>query len=142
CLSATKASSRFGPVVPFVPALASVWQPPQVATKSFLPAAASPEVTRPTAPQPTAVAATRPARPTTTGLRRGRQLLADGCDRLLTGAIDREDTVEPGDLEDLRDVPVAADERQPAVVRPQALDAAHEHAECGRVDEQIGRAHV
>ncbi len=32
-----KASSRFGPTVPFVPASASVWQPPHAWTKSFLP---------------------------------------------------------------------------------------------------------
>ncbi len=32
-----KASSRFGPIVPFVPASASAWHPPHAWTKSFLP---------------------------------------------------------------------------------------------------------
>jgi hypothetical protein len=50
--------------------------------------------------------------------------------------MDREDAVEPGDLEDLRDVSVAADEREPAVLDSQALDAADEDAERGRVDER------
>ena len=35
------ASSRFGPIVPLVPASASVWQPPQVVMNSFLPFARS-----------------------------------------------------------------------------------------------------
>ena len=38
-------------------------------------------------------------------------------DRLVARRVDREDAVETGDLEDLRDVPVAADERELAVVR-------------------------
>src|SRR4029079_6979619 len=50
--------------------------------------------------------------------------------------IDREDPVETRDLEDLRDVPVAADERELAVVRAQPLHAADENAEGGRVDER------
>src|SRR5438045_2093441 len=56
-------------------------------------------------------------------------------DRLVPGREDREDAVEPRDLEDLRDVPVAADERQLAVVRAEALDAADEDAEGRGVDE-------
>src|SRR6478736_1840240 len=116
-LSAANASSRFGPIVPVVPASASVWHEPHFAWKSFLPATGSPEVTRPTAPQPALTAATRPASPTRAALRRGRELLVDGSDRFLTAGVDREDAVEPGDLEDLRDVPVAADEGQPPVVR-------------------------
>src|SRR5918995_580145 len=50
--------------------------------------------------------------------------------------MDREDAVETGDLEDLGDVAVAAHERQLALIRAQALDAADEHAERGRVDER------
>ena len=55
---------------------------------------------------------------------------------LVAGRIDREDAVEPGDLEDLRDVPVAADEREPAFLGAEPLDAADEHAERCRVDER------
>src|SRR4029079_5521581 len=55
---------------------------------------------------------------------------------LLARGIDREDLVETGDLEDLGDVAVTADERELAVVRPQSLDAAHEDAERRRVDER------
>src|SRR5947209_4616698 len=121
-LSAAKASSRFGPIFPCVPASARVWQEPHLSLKSVLPAAASPDVTRPTAPQPAATAATRTASPTTTGLRRGGQLLVDRRDRVFAAGVDREDTVETGDLEDLRDVAVATDERQLAVVRAEPLD--------------------
>ena len=53
----------------------------------------------------------------------------------VAGPVDREDAVEAGDFEDLRDVPVAADERELPVVRAQALDPSDEHAEGGRVDE-------
>src|SRR4051794_35918753 len=38
------AASRFGPVVPFVPARLSTWQEPHLATKSFLPLVALPAV--------------------------------------------------------------------------------------------------
>src|SRR5262249_31104795 len=55
---------------------------------------------------------------------------------LLARGVDREHLVEAGDLEDLRDVAVAADQRELAVVRPQPLDAADEHAERRRVDER------
>src|SRR2546430_7856849 len=54
---------------------------------------------------------------------------------VVAGRVDREDAVEPGDLEDLRDVAIAADERELPVVRAEPLDAADEHAERGRVDE-------
>src|SRR6516225_12442449 len=50
--------------------------------------------------------------------------------------MNREDAVEAGDLEDLGDVPVAADERELAVVRAEPLDAADEHSERRRVDER------
>src|SRR5262249_15384567 len=56
--------------------------------------------------------------------------------RLVARRMDREDAVEARDLEDLRDVAVAANEGELAVVRPQALDAADEHAERRRVDER------
>src|ERR687883_197604 len=54
---------------------------------------------------------------------------------LLAGGIDREDAIEAGDLEDLRDVAVAADQRELAVVRAQPLDTADQHTERGGVDE-------
>ena len=56
---ARKASSRFGPTMPLVPAWASVWQEPHFATKAFLPAirlALSPPLTL---PQPEAASAVR-----------------------------------------------------------------------------------
>src|SRR5207248_8498316 len=56
-------------------------------------------------------------------------------DRFVARRIDREDPIETRDLEDLRDVPVAADERELAVVRAEPLDAAHEDAERRRIDE-------
>src|SRR3954470_19732306 len=45
--------SRFGPTLPFVPAAASVWQPPQLEVKIFLPSGAAP----PPPPPPPAAAA-------------------------------------------------------------------------------------
>jgi hypothetical protein len=56
-----KASSRFGPSVPFDPASASVWQVAHWifgSRKSCLPRLASPSVTRLTAPHPAAEKAT------------------------------------------------------------------------------------
>ena len=61
------ASSRFGPIVPFVPASARVWQPPQALRKRSLPAAWLPLVEYPPVPQPAsanAAAATAQAPPT------------------------------------------------------------------------------
>src|SRR6185437_2390314 len=55
---------------------------------------------------------------------------------LVAGRVDREDAVETGDLEDLRDVPVAADKRELAVVRAEPLHAADEDAERRGVDER------
>src|SRR5262245_22159869 len=71
-LSEAKASSRFGPIVPCVFASASVWHEPHFSVKIFLPWLGSPDVTRPTAPQPadmnaaarTAARATEVRRPT------------------------------------------------------------------------------
>src|SRR5881275_847681 len=63
----------------------------------------------------------------------GRLELGDG---LVAGGVDREDAVEAGDLEDLGDVAVAADERQLPVVRAEALDASDEDAERRGVDER------
>src|SRR5256885_15158208 len=57
-------------------------------------------------------------------------------DSLVAGRIDREDTVEAGDLEDLGDVAIAADQRELSIVRAQSLDASDQHAEGGRVDER------
>src|SRR5512140_1262 len=69
------------------------------------------------------------------GLRRRLRDAVELRHRFVARAVDREDAVEAGDLEDLRDVPVAADERELAVVRAQALHAADEDAERRRVDE-------
>src|SRR5512133_259609 len=132
------ASSRLGPTVPREPASLSVWQLPQraSATKSFLPRFASPPCTAPPVPQPetTTTSATRnaPKRVRNLALCRGAGLRQS----LVASGIDREDTVEPGDLEDLRDVPVAADEREPAVLVTEPLDAADEDAEGRRIDER------
>ena len=49
-----KASSRLGPIVPFVPASARVWQPPHAWRKSFLPAPWLPSLEYPPVPHPTA----------------------------------------------------------------------------------------
>jgi hypothetical protein len=60
-LSDAKASSRFGPSVPFDPASASVWQVAHWlfgSRKSCLPRLASPSLTRLTAPHPAAERAT------------------------------------------------------------------------------------
>src|SRR5918992_226575 len=57
-------------------------------------------------------------------------------ERRVARLVDVEDLVQSRDLEDLRDVAVAADEGEPATVRPQALDAANEDPERGRVDER------
>src|SRR5919199_4059209 len=69
-------------------------------------------------------------------LRRRLARVPDPRDRLVARRVDAEHAVEPGDLEDLRDVAVAADERQLTIVRPEALDAADEDAERRRVDER------
>src|SRR4051812_1705979 len=50
--------------------------------------------------------------------------------------MDREDAVEPCDLEDLADVLVGADDRERAAGRAQALDASDEDAQGRRVDER------
>jgi hypothetical protein len=60
------ASSRFGPTVPFVPASASVWQPPHACTKSFLPDPWLPELTYPPVPQPARATTSAPAHATAT----------------------------------------------------------------------------
>src|SRR5918992_3957219 len=49
--------------------------------------------------------------------------------------MDREDAVQPGDLEDLRDVLIGAHEGERPARRTQALDASHQHSERRRVDE-------
>src|SRR2546423_13821885 len=54
--------------------------------------------------------------------------------RLHAVGIDSEETVEAGDLEDLRDAAVGADEREPPLVHAQALDPADKDAERRRVD--------
>src|SRR5581483_12206578 len=137
-LSDWNASSRFGPIVPCVPASARTWQAPHVFLKSALPFVGLPSVALRcgTAPQPAARSAAATTRVETAARRGlGRGLGFEGRDGLGTGLVDREDPVEPGDLEDLRDVPVVAHERQLAVVRPQTLDASDEHPQRRRVDE-------
>jgi hypothetical protein len=57
-------------------------------------------------------------------------------DRLVARRPDREDLVQPGDLERLGDVRVGVDDRQDAVARAQALDRADEDAERGGVQER------
>src|SRR5665647_2254832 len=61
---------------------------------------------------------------------------ADLRDGVVACREDREHSIEAGDLEDLRDVAVAADERELAVARAEPLHAAHEHAERRRIDER------
>src|SRR4051794_17189508 len=58
-----------------------------------------------------------------------------GCQGLFAAPVNREDAVESGDLEDLADVLVGADDRQRTAGRAQALDAADKDAQCRRVDE-------
>src|SRR5687768_3585518 len=58
--------------------------------------------------------------------------VADGSvDRVVDG----EDLGEAGDLEDLEDAPLRADQRQVTVVAPHTLQPADQHAEAGRVEE-------
>src|SRR5215207_8608266 len=133
------ASSRFGPITPFVPASASVWHEPQFATNICLPAVALPgSSTRPSEPQPASASSAADA--TSAMANRCRNLRrrlpgADRCGRLVACPVDREHAVEPGDLEDLRDVPVGADERELPFVRAEPLHTADQHAERRRVDE-------
>src|SRR4051794_23912349 len=109
----TNAASRLGPTVPREPASLSSWQLPQraSATNSFLPREASPPLAGPPVPQPAATPTIRTGR---RAPRSARNLgLGGGAglgQSLVAGGIDREDTVEPGDLEDLGDVPIAAHE--------------------------------
>src|SRR5207248_8246941 len=56
-------------------------------------------------------------------------VLADLRDRVLARRVDREDAIEAGDLEDLRDVPVVADQGGLPGVRTEPLHAADEDAE-------------
>ena len=56
CLrSDANASSRFGPILPWAPASASVWQPAHFWLKRVLPFDASPPVALPPVPQPAAM---------------------------------------------------------------------------------------
>ena len=60
----------------------------------------------------------------------------EGIHGLVAGRADREDLVQPGDLERLGDVRVGVHDRQHAVLGVQALDGADEDAEGGRVEER------
>ena len=134
------ASSRFGPIVPCRARVGErVAATPHFADEELLAGrrvagARLGEARRCRSPSRRAPRA-RPRRQ-----RRARAASLYGCgagaDGRLARRVDREDAVEPGDLEDLRDVAVAADERELAVVRAQPLDAADEHAERRRVDER------
>src|SRR3954468_15256512 len=133
-------SSRFGPIPPVEPTAANAWQPAHFCWKSVFPFWTSvlsetlPPV--PHAARPSTIAAPASAARTSRNLCRrlvGRLQLGNG---LVAGGVDREDAVEAGDLEDLGDVAVAADERELALVRAQPLDAADEHAERRGVDER------
>jgi hypothetical protein len=64
-----------------------------------------------------------------------RLFLVERGERLLAAAADREDLIQPRDLERLGDVLVGVDDRQPPVVRAQALDRADEDAERRGVQE-------
>src|SRR3954469_3631646 len=130
-------SSRFGPIPPVEPTAAKAWQPAHFCWKSALPFCTSalaetlPAV--PHAARASTIAAPPSAAQTSRPLCRrlvGRLELGDG---LVAGGVDREDAVEAGDLEDLGDVAVTADERELTLVRAQALDAADEHAEGRRI---------
>ena len=67
------------------------------------------------------------------GRREGRSTASSSADGRRA---DREDLVQPGDLERLGDVRVGVDDRQRAVAGAQALDGADEDAEGGRVQER------
>src|SRR5438874_421406 len=93
----------------------------------------------PPVPQAASATATRtPPTAATSGRTLSRGLLGrlELGDGLVAGRIDREDTVEAGDLEDLGDVAIAADQRELSVVRAESLYASDQHAEGGRVDER------
>src|SRR5436190_6727619 len=136
-----KESSRFGPMPPADPTAASAWQPAHFCWNSALPFWTSACAdTFPPVPHAARVSATA-AMPSAAARRRtlGRRLfcrrleLGDG---LVAGWVNREDAVEAGDLEDLGDVAVTADERELSLVRAQPLDAPDEHAEGRGVDER------
>src|SRR3712207_6745681 len=78
---------------------------------------------------------TPPASPgSATALRAGGAAGA-AADRCVDGVVDREDLGEPGDLEDLQDAALGADQQQVAVVAAQPLEPPHQHAETGGVEE-------
>src|ERR671931_66298 len=52
-------------------------------------------------------------------------------ERLVPRAVDREDALEARDLEDLDQIRIGPDDREPTVVHAQALHAANQHAEPG-----------
>src|SRR5579862_2832778 len=110
-------------MIPFVPPAARVWQLPHpglppgrvVISNSCLPRVALPEVAVmwATAPQPAVVSAVARARVTSAA----RSALAgrlggEAGHGLLARLVDGENAVEAGDLEDLGDVPVTADQRE------------------------------
>src|SRR5688500_50151 len=139
--AARNASSRFGPTVPRVAASASVWQPPHCWTKRSRPwirSAPEESAARPAQPASGRRAPTRPThrrRRPSNAVCLGLGSLADARDRFIARLVDVEDLVQPRDLEDLRNVSVAADEGEPASIRAEPLDAPDEDAERRRIDE-------
>src|SRR5438552_5855780 len=105
--SDANASSRFGPTLPVVPASASVWQTPHLATKSCFPLEAFVLRSTPPVPQPPATpAAKRAASAGVSARARLRRRLGRVklLERFGAGRVDGKDPVETGDFEDLGDV--------------------------------------
>src|SRR6266545_4743704 len=125
-----KAASRSGPTFPVVPASASVWHEPHLLTKSSFPPPTLEFRSTPPVPHP-AVTRTAPriaaAAAAEAGLGRGF-FRVKPLEGLGAGRVDREHAVEAGDLEDLRNVAIAADDREPAALLAQPLDPADQHA--------------
>ncbi len=65
----------------------------------------------------------------------GGYCLLPGRDGLVHCLVDAEDLRQPGDLEDLQDPLLGADQIQRAVMRPHPLQAADQHPQAGGVEE-------
>src|SRR5450756_2033630 len=64
-----------------------------------------------------------------------------GDQRFRYRVVDAEDLAEPGNAKDPEDAALGADQVDPAIVRPDALEAADKHAKSGRVEE-LDRLHI
>ena len=123
-----------GPTFPVVPASASVWRN-RICSRTAPCRRQRCAVSTPPVPQP-AAASTAPSIAAAAAARlRGSFFGVKPLEGLRACRIDLENAVQTGDLEDLRDVAVAADDRSCAALRPQPLDSADQDAERGRVDE-------